>query len=65
MANSRSIKVKVGILMLTAVGLLAAFILVMGGINFQPTYSVFVNFDNPGGLQTGAPDQTAAAQALL
>jgi phospholipid/cholesterol/gamma-HCH transport system substrate-binding protein len=48
MANSRSIEVKVGILMLTAVGLLAAFILVMGGINFQPTYSVFVELRQPG-----------------
>ncbi|MBK8940835.1 MAG: MCE family protein [Polyangiaceae bacterium] len=62
MANSRSIEVKVGILMLTAVGLLAAFILVMGGINFQPTYSVFVNFDNPGGLQTGAPVKIAGVK---
>lgn len=62
MANSRSIEVKVGILMLTALGLLAAFILVMGGINFQPTYSVYVNFDNPGGLQTGAPVKIAGVK---
>jgi len=59
MANARSIEVKVGILMLTAVGLLGAFILVMGGINFQPKYSIYVNFDNPGGLQTGAPVKIA------
>lgn len=62
MATSRSIEVKVGILMLTALGLLAAFILVMGGINFQPTYSVYVNFDNPGGLQTGAPVKIAGVK---
>lgn len=55
MASPRSIEVKVGIFILTAVGLLGAFILVMGGINFQPTYALFVDFDNPGGLQTGAP----------
>ena len=55
MANARSIEVKVGVLILTALGLLAAFILVMGGINFQPTYSIYVGFDNPGGLQPGAP----------
>ncbi len=62
MATTRSIEVKVGILMLTAIGLLAAFILVMGSINFQPTYSVFVDFDNPGGVQTGAPVKIAGVK---
>lgn len=62
MANPRSIEVKVGVLILTAVGLLAAFILVMGGINFQPTYSIYVDFDNPGGLQSGAPVKIAGVK---
>jgi len=62
MASPRSIEVKVGILILTAVGLLAAFILIMGGINFQPTYSIFVDFDNPGGLQAGAPVKIAGVK---
>lgn len=62
MASPRSIEVKVGILILTAVGLLAAFILVMGGVNFQPTYSIYVDFDNPGGLQTGAPCKIAGVK---
>lgn len=62
MANGRSIEVKVGILIVTAVGLLAAFVLVMGGINFQPTYPLYVNFDNPGGLQTGAPVKIAGVR---
>lgn len=62
MASPRSIEVKVGMLILTAAGLLAAFILVMGGINFQPTYSIFVDFDNPGGLQTGAPVKIAGVK---
>lgn len=62
MASPRSIEVKVGILILTAVGLLAAFILVMGGVNFQPTYPIFVEFDNPGGLQTGAPVKIAGVK---
>lgn len=61
-AGGRSIEVKVGILILTAVGLLAAFILVMGGVNFQPTYTVFVDFDNPGGLQSGAPVKIAGVK---
>jgi phospholipid/cholesterol/gamma-HCH transport system substrate-binding protein len=62
MASPRSIEVKVGILILTAVGLLAAFILIMGGINFQPTYPIFVDFDNPGGLQSGAPVKIAGVK---
>lgn len=62
MASPRSIEVKVGILILTAVGLLAAFILVMGGINFQPTYSIYVDFDNPGGLQVGGPVKIAGVR---
>jgi phospholipid/cholesterol/gamma-HCH transport system substrate-binding protein len=62
MASPRSIEVKVGILILTATVLLAVFILVMGGINFQPRYSLFVDFDNPGGLQTGAPVKIAGVK---
>ncbi len=62
MAAPRSIEVKVGILILAALGLLAAFILVMGGINFQPSYALFVDFDNPGGLQTGAPVKVAGVK---
>ena len=62
MANPRSIEVKVGLLILTALVLLGGFILVMGGINFQPTYDVFVGFDNPGGLQTGAPCKIAGVK---
>jgi phospholipid/cholesterol/gamma-HCH transport system substrate-binding protein len=62
MSSPRSIEVKVGILILTAVGLLAGFILMMGGINFQPTYSIYVDFDNPGGLQAGAPVKIAGVK---
>lgn len=62
MASTRSIEVKVGVLILTAIGLLAAFVLVMGGINFQPTYTIKVDFDNPGGVQTGAPVKIAGVK---
>jgi phospholipid/cholesterol/gamma-HCH transport system substrate-binding protein len=55
MAEERSIEVKVGILILISLGILGAFILVMGGLSFEKTYVVYVDFDNPGGLQTGAP----------
>lgn len=53
--SQRSIEVKVGILILVALGLLGAFIVVMGGLTFESTYTVYVDFDNPGGLKAGAP----------
>jgi phospholipid/cholesterol/gamma-HCH transport system substrate-binding protein len=53
--SQRSIEVKVGALILVALGLLGAFVVVMGGLSFEPTYTVYVSFHNPGGLQTGAP----------
>ena len=62
MASARSLEVKVGLLILTAIVLLAAFILVMGGINFQPTYELSIGFDNPGGLQSGAPVKIAGVK---
>ena len=62
MASARSIEVKVGLLILTAVVLLAGFILVMGGINFEPTFELIVGFDNPGGLQSGAPVKIAGVK---
>jgi len=62
MASPRSIEVKVGILILTAIGLLGAFVVIMGGVNFQPTYPIYVEFDNPGGLQSGAPVKIAGVK---
>ncbi|MFO0678907.1 MAG: MlaD family protein [Polyangiaceae bacterium] len=62
MAQERSIEVKVGILILVSIGILTAFVLVMGGINMEKTYSVFVDFDNPGGLQSGAPVRIAGVK---
>jgi phospholipid/cholesterol/gamma-HCH transport system substrate-binding protein len=61
-ASARSIEVKVGLLILVALVLLAAFILVMGGINLEPSYQVVVGFDNPGGLQNGAPVKIAGVK---
>ena len=53
--NQRSIEVRVGALILVAVGLVAVFTVLMAGITFQPTYAVYISFQNPGGLTTGAP----------
>lgn len=53
--SQRSIELKVGALILVALGLLGAFVVVMGGLSFEPTLTVYVTFQNPGGLQAGAP----------
>jgi phospholipid/cholesterol/gamma-HCH transport system substrate-binding protein len=60
--SQRSIEVKVGILILVAAGLLGAFVVIMGGLSFEPTYSVYVDFENPGGLQSGAPVKIAGVK---
>ncbi len=62
MAQERSIEVKVGAVILVALTILVGFILVMGGLSFQPTYAIYVDFDNPGGLQTGAPVRMAGVK---
>ena len=53
--KQRSIEVRVGALILLAVGLVLAFVVVVGGLSLQPTYTVYVAFENPGGLTAGAP----------
>lgn len=59
MANPRSIEVKVGLLILIAIGILAGFVILMGGMSFQSTFKIYVDFDNPGGIQPGAPVRIA------
>ena len=60
--SQRSIEVKVGFLILVALGLLAGFVVVMGGLSLQPTFTVYVSFQNPGGLQSGAPIRIAGVK---
>jgi phospholipid/cholesterol/gamma-HCH transport system substrate-binding protein len=60
--SQRSIEVKVGFLILVALGLLAGFVVVMGGLSLQPTFTVYVSFQNPGGLQSGAPVRIAGVK---
>ena len=62
MAQEKSIEVKVGVLIVVSLGILAAFVLIMGGLSFEKTYTIFVDFDNPGGLQTGAPVRVAGVK---
>ncbi len=53
MSEARSIEVKVGALILVSLVLLGGFVLLMGGLSFEKTYPVYVDFDNPGGLLSG------------
>ena len=53
--SQRSMEVKVGALIIISLALLAGFVVVMGGMSLEPTFRVYVDFDNPGGLQSGAP----------
>ncbi len=48
-------EMKVGALILGALVLLVGFVVLMGGLTLQPTLRVFVDFESPGSLQTGAP----------
>lgn len=57
--KERSIEVKVGALILVALVILGGFIVIMGGLNFQATYLIYVDFENPSGLQAGAPVRLA------
>ena len=60
--SQRSIEVKVGVLILVALALLGGFIVIMGGLSFEPSYTVYVEFENPGGLQSGAPVRIAGVK---
>jgi phospholipid/cholesterol/gamma-HCH transport system substrate-binding protein len=62
MAQERSIEVKVGALILVSLAILGGFMLVLGGLSFEKTYTVYVDFDNPGGLQSGAAVRVAGVK---
>ncbi|MBI2391825.1 MAG: MCE family protein [Deltaproteobacteria bacterium] len=62
MAAGKNIEVKVGALILISMILLGGFIVVMGGLSVARVYTVFVDFDNPSGLQIGAPVKIAGVK---
>jgi phospholipid/cholesterol/gamma-HCH transport system substrate-binding protein len=61
--QERSIELKVGILVLTAIILLVAFIFAMGGINLEKSYTLYVDFDSPGWLSSGAMVKVSGVEA--
>lgn len=50
-----SLEVRVGLLVIVAMGLLGAFVFVLGGYSFEDSYPIYVDFDNPGTVKPGAP----------
>jgi len=53
--SQRSMEMKVGGLIVASLVLLVGFVVLLGGLSLQPTFRAYVTFDNPGGLQSGAP----------
>ncbi len=62
MAAERSVEVKVGLLVLVGAGLLVVLVLVMGGVQLGSRFPITVDFNNPGGLQSGAPVKIAGVR---
>lgn len=58
-----NIELKVGILVLTALVMLVAFVFAMGGIHFEKTYVLYVDFGNPGWLAPGAMVKVSGVEA--
>jgi phospholipid/cholesterol/gamma-HCH transport system substrate-binding protein len=58
-----SMEVKVGFLILVALLIMGGFLFVLGGARmFESGYPVYVDFNNPGGVKTGAPVRIAGVR---
>lgn len=63
MEATHGLKVKVGALVLVALGLLGAFVFVLGNVSFGPRRTLVVAFADSGSLLTGAPVKIAGVRA--
>jgi phospholipid/cholesterol/gamma-HCH transport system substrate-binding protein len=55
----KSLEVRVGLLILVAGAILAVFTFLLSGVSFGDTYPIYVDFNNPGAVQPGAPVRIA------
>lgn len=62
MGGQRAIAVKVAVLIVISLALLGLFIVSMGDVSFQPTYTLLVGFDDPANLKVGAPVHAASVK---
>ncbi len=59
----RGVEVKVGLFLLLALGLLVAFLLILGNFRFSPGPKLFIDYTNSGGLRNGAKVKVAGVSA--
>jgi phospholipid/cholesterol/gamma-HCH transport system substrate-binding protein len=50
-----SLEARVGLLVLVALTMLGAFVFVLGGVRIGDGYPLYIDFNNPGSVQAGAP----------
>ena len=60
--GEKSIEVKVGALILVALGLLVVFVLVLGRVTTKEGFNLDVLFVHPGALNPGAPVKIAGSE---
>jgi phospholipid/cholesterol/gamma-HCH transport system substrate-binding protein len=59
MAKPRGLEIKVGALVVAALGLLGGFLVILGNVSFAHGWRFFVDFDFSGNIQAGAPVKVA------
>ena len=60
--SERALEIKVGALILTALGLLVGFVLVLGNFSLGPTFEIYVDFGFSGAVHEGAPVKVSGVQ---
>jgi phospholipid/cholesterol/gamma-HCH transport system substrate-binding protein len=61
--KDRAIEIKVGVFLLASLGILVAFILVLGNFRFSKGHNLFLDFPSSGGLREGAKVKIAGVKA--
>ena len=62
-SDEKYLELKVGAMILVALGLLVAFVLILGDFSLESKKELYVYFQNPGGLSPGAPVKVAGRKA--
>ena len=60
--KSLSLEVRVGLLIMVALVIMGGFLFLLGGVHLEKGYTVYVDFNNPGGLKPGAPVRVAGVR---
>lgn len=63
MAGEKNIEVKVGVLVVVCVGLLVAFVIILGGASSAGGKTLYVDVDTSAALKVGAPVKVAGVPA--